>query len=856
MTTFSVIIPCFNALEQISCCVNSVLEQSEQNFEIIVIDDGSTDGTHGYLQKLRDTRVQTIYNTQNVGPGEARNRGIDIAQNKYILFLDADDYLPKDTLANLQQIIGNNSPDFVWGRYQIQSDESVVVSQSNPEMERSDFNRSEIIDLYLQDQIVSSPWAKAFRRSIIVKHSIKFPSLRMGEDGPFNLKFLLKANTFSYTDQIIYAYRKHEANVTVTTSTEQYYANTQTSLSLIENELEQENLTSYHATSLALRHFRFSFKALALRKLSSTDTSANSYELLDKTFANNPIPLLTLLHSPLLTKKERLLIFLYKAKLFRIAHFLLIHLDPSRVGLAYKLRQRLKRSLFQFYFSDEEKYFLETIRPELSPPTPSKPSQGIILFDLPNKHCEMVENLACAKYFSQNNYYEPRAYLPYLHLSLHQGLYSFIRKTMLYFFKSVRFIRELGIDVGLGPSHITNADRKTANNLADKLITEIGTKEQLANFTIGGVNIGRTIYDSYLRTNQCSTVDFSDPKYQKTLKEACLIYVTTKRYLQENPIEIVILGHAVYNNWQILSDLAVTQEIDVFVTYNARRPPLHHVNSNRGLQTTDHTTYPDDFLQLDEEYQREAKQMGHDLIQKRLDGHLDDSINYMAHSAFMGGGGFEFHLEKKALVFMVHSLSDSPHIYESMVFADFFEWLKESFEFIKKSKLYETFEILVKPHPNGFDYEKEEIRSIVSDYSFIKILPPDFNNQFLSPKNVAAIVSVYGSVAAEFTMLGIPVILCGDNPTSAYSFSFEAKTRQQYFSFLSMADKLEVSETDRDQVSEFVYMHFLHGNELSFDDFPFSRYKRGDASNPCRYRNFTYSKYKEILDSYFSQKGV
>lgn len=102
---FSVIMPAYNGMHYIDAAVASVLSQSYADFEYIITDDGSTDGTRDYLEKLskNDARVKVIFLEKNGGIGNARNTAIREADGEYLLFIDQDDFLWTEHLTCLQQ---------------------------------------------------------------------------------------------------------------------------------------------------------------------------------------------------------------------------------------------------------------------------------------------------------------------------------------------------------------------------------------------------------------------------------------------------------------------------------------------------------------------------------------------------------------------------------------------------------------------------------------------------------------------------------------------------------------------------------------------------------------------------------
>ncbi|WP_022668864.1 glycosyltransferase family 2 protein [Desulfospira joergensenii] len=105
----SIIMPCFNAEAHIEDSVKSVLNQTYKNFELIIIDDGSTDSSLSLATEIKttDNRIKVI-NQKNKGPGPARNRGLNEAKGDYIAFLDSDDYWSPDCLQKLEKALSSN----------------------------------------------------------------------------------------------------------------------------------------------------------------------------------------------------------------------------------------------------------------------------------------------------------------------------------------------------------------------------------------------------------------------------------------------------------------------------------------------------------------------------------------------------------------------------------------------------------------------------------------------------------------------------------------------------------------------------------------------------------------------------
>lgn len=201
----SVIVPAYNASKYIEKCIQSVLNQDYNNFELIVINDGSTDNTLKILNKLseKDNRIK-IFNQENSGVSSARNLGLQKAVGKYITFLDSDDSLLENALSSFISEI-NDNVDFV-----ICSTREIKLSTMEVLLKRKSFNnKDEIKSNFLDfDTYIRRPWANLYRKSIIDNYNIKFPiDISFGEDHIFNLEYLKHTEkAVVISDKIVYNY--------------------------------------------------------------------------------------------------------------------------------------------------------------------------------------------------------------------------------------------------------------------------------------------------------------------------------------------------------------------------------------------------------------------------------------------------------------------------------------------------------------------------------------------------------------------------------------------------------------------------------------------------------------------------
>lgn len=199
----SVIVPMYNAEKTINKCIDSILNQSYQKIEVILINDGSADNTLKICKKYQTNDKVIIIDKENEGVSKARNCGIKKAKGKYIIFVDADDYIEKNMIEELYQNLGKN--DLIICGKNIIKNNSII--QDTIFLKKNTFSKEEWLELY-KAKILNPPYCKLYLKEIIDKFNIRFPiNVSVGEDLIFNLKYIMHIeNNIKVINESLYNY--------------------------------------------------------------------------------------------------------------------------------------------------------------------------------------------------------------------------------------------------------------------------------------------------------------------------------------------------------------------------------------------------------------------------------------------------------------------------------------------------------------------------------------------------------------------------------------------------------------------------------------------------------------------------
>ena len=199
MPKYSIIIPVYNTEAYLKKCLDSIINQTYKDFEIIVVNDGTKDNSQNIIDMYVDKYecVKSIVQ-ENQGLSVARNNGIKKARGKYFLVLDSDDYLPNDAIDNLYKLAQKNKLDLVVSDYYVDNKNIKSEKIKSFPITNVKNNPNLIFDINL------APWNKLYKKELI--ENIKFEENLKYEDAPFVIESIIKAKRIGKLDKETYYY--------------------------------------------------------------------------------------------------------------------------------------------------------------------------------------------------------------------------------------------------------------------------------------------------------------------------------------------------------------------------------------------------------------------------------------------------------------------------------------------------------------------------------------------------------------------------------------------------------------------------------------------------------------------------
>lgn len=226
---FSVVLSIYNVEKYLNRCLDSVINQTYKNLEIILVDDGSPDNCPQICDDLakEDSRIKVIHK-ENAGLGEARNSGLDVATGDFVAFFDSDDYIDKKLFEELYKVIINENPDLIeFGHHDVDR-QGNITKTFIPKTPLEKYEGEEVLSKFLPELICTDPktgtasdllmsaWSCLYRRQLLVECNFHFVSEReyISEDVYSLMKLMPNVHSVSVVQKAYYYYCENDQSLT------------------------------------------------------------------------------------------------------------------------------------------------------------------------------------------------------------------------------------------------------------------------------------------------------------------------------------------------------------------------------------------------------------------------------------------------------------------------------------------------------------------------------------------------------------------------------------------------------------------------------------------------------------------
>ncbi|MCK4650245.1 glycosyltransferase family 2 protein [Candidatus Pacearchaeota archaeon] len=244
----SIIMPVYNSEKYLKKSIGSVLNQTLREIELICINDCSTDNSLKILMgfQKKDKRIKILSNKKNIGPGESRNIGINIAKGEYVCFLDSDDWLEKNACEILIKKAKSGGADIVYIRPKIVFSNRIILDKRLlTEKDASSIDK--VFRKNLMRKVAWAPWSKMIKRDILLKNKIFFPKIHIAEDMDFSARVIYFSKKITFAEEYLYNYYVREGSLMSFSNSKRRIENYFESIKLLEDFLLSKDIfEKYH----------------------------------------------------------------------------------------------------------------------------------------------------------------------------------------------------------------------------------------------------------------------------------------------------------------------------------------------------------------------------------------------------------------------------------------------------------------------------------------------------------------------------------------------------------------------------------------------------------------------------------
>lgn len=351
---------------------------------------------------------------------------------------------------------------------------------------------------------------------------------------------------------------------------------------------------------------------------------------------------------------------------------------------------------------------------------------------------------------------------------------------------------------------LDSAQHETVSQIQEKLFRQCKSKKDWYNAKVVGLNIGIDIYESYLALGN-PTLDINDKAFYTIVRQAVEKVIFWDKKLGDLNVKVIIISHDCYLG-NIIRRLA-----------NKKSIPVYQITTNWGVKLTDgfsfgdrYQCYRELFAQLSSKQQQLGKNWARRQLERRLNGEVGVDMYYSKSTSFDDVDTDKHVLqdnENIKVLICPQCFYDNPNGQGDRLFIDYYDWLC----YLGELSNITNYDWYIKLHPDYRIGEKEILQKIIDKYPKIQLIDENISHKQLAYEGLDFALTVHGTVACEYPLLGVQVINAGNNPHVAYDFSWTPLSLAEYRDWLLNLDKLH-KDINMDEIYEFYCVHHLYGN--------------------------------------------
>ena len=426
--------------------------------------------------------------------------------------------------------------------------------------------------------------------------------------------------------------------------------------------------------------------------------------------------------------------------------------------------------------------------------------------------------------------------------------------------KTFKIYRSFNTDKIFKPN-INKETAIEAEKIFKKIWPKIKKKDDILKIKLRGIYLGDLIYDTYIKANFLPTIDINDPKFKTYFHDFLELFIFWYTYFKNHNVKAIIASHPVYTYALPLRIAARFKAL----AYVLDIEHFFQITEKNLYQLSDCKDYKKTAKSLSKFQLKKGKIEAKNKLLQRISGEEGLKIDYpeLQKSAFHNKS-FKPMIKKNnkiKILICTHEYFDAPHIFGKNLFPDFYEWMECLGKISDETPDYDWYIKTHPPQPGKYKiYQPLNtilVKEFVKKYKNIKLLPDTYSHKQIIKEKINFVLTTYGSVAFEYPLFNIPVIMATKNHTHRlYDFITTPRSQKEYIDTIKNLKDLNC-KINKEEIYEYYYIRFIKNGSLNWMvDYSraIKKFKYWSAMFSNKFYEFYMNEFKQKKFKYTSKK--